>query len=159
MKPDELVVGNKYEAKLMRKDTKRGFTGFLPVAYEGTKDKGEDYQVWVFREIDKDAPWYSEVPLEFFADDLRKVRPLAPEPVAQHKCQFAMWIDDTDGITGVDEGEIICTDNWEDAFVLCTEDSPKACGVPTNMLWTDDNRNWYWLCERHSKRCGDLSPM
>jgi hypothetical protein len=37
MKPNKLVVGQKYEAKLMRKDTKRGFTGFLPVVYEGSR--------------------------------------------------------------------------------------------------------------------------
>ncbi|MGA3199685.1 MAG: hypothetical protein ABSD89_09800 [Halobacteriota archaeon] len=183
MKPNKLVVGQKYEAKLTRKDTKRGDDGFRPVIYEGTKDEGEDYQSFLFCETDKDAAGYSDVPWEFYIEDLgkrKKARPLT-EPVAQHKCQFAMWIDESDGGEGgiiciefrlseteemvpksvplCDRGETINTDDWPDAFVLTTEDNPRACGVPTNMLWTDDDRHWYWLCERHYKKCRDLSPM
>jgi len=80
MKPSELVVGNKYEAKLMRASKKDGWDGFCPVIYIGTKDEGEDYQSFLFCETDKDAVGYSDVPWEFYIEDLgkrKKVRPVA----------------------------------------------------------------------------------
>jgi hypothetical protein len=67
MKPNELIVGNKYELSTMRDKS------FHPIVYEGTKDEGK---VFLFRKIGFFAE--ADEPLqEFLADELEeKVRPL-----------------------------------------------------------------------------------
>jgi len=77
MKPSELVVGQKYEAKLMRKSTKHGWDCSFPVVYEGTEDEGSHLQSFLFREADKDAAGYVEDQWVFYRGALKKVRPFA----------------------------------------------------------------------------------
>jgi hypothetical protein len=66
MKPDELVIGNRYETGTRRDGD------FFPVIYEGTKDEGK---VFLFRRF---GVWADEgdPPQEFLVDELEKLRPL-----------------------------------------------------------------------------------